>query len=82
MLEDMTMLLDTLREILNDMESKISLVKKAVSGSAHGIDISYEVKSLNQNPFVARGVPTSWRIFCVQWSSISRLHTFRMVRKS
>ncbi|GFY85283.1 hypothetical protein Acr_04g0000210 [Actinidia rufa] len=44
MLEDMTTLSDALRERLNDMKSQISLVKKAVSGSAHGIHVSYKVK--------------------------------------
>ncbi|GFZ11707.1 hypothetical protein Acr_23g0000920 [Actinidia rufa] len=44
MLEDMTTLLNALRERLDDVESKISLVKKAVAGSAHDTDVSHKVK--------------------------------------
>ena len=44
MLKDMTTLSDALREIINDVESKILLVKKVVACSAHGPNISHKVK--------------------------------------
>ncbi|GFY94453.1 hypothetical protein Acr_09g0008990 [Actinidia rufa] len=48
MLEDMTTLSEVLREILDDVESKISLVKTEVTGSGHGADVSYKVKNWAQ----------------------------------
>ena len=44
MLDGMMTLSGALKERFNDVELKISLVKKAVAGSAHGLDISHKVR--------------------------------------
>ena len=82
MLEDMTTLSEALRKRLDDVESEISLVKKAVASMDTVPIFPTKSKSLNQNLLVVLKVPKSWRIFCGIWSSISRLHAFQMVRKS
>ena len=44
MMGDMTMLKETLRENLHDVEFEISLVKKVVTGSAHNANVYHKVK--------------------------------------
>ena len=47
----MTTLSEALRERLNDVESKMSLVKKVVPGSGHSANVSHKVKVLESKSF-------------------------------